>query len=146
MLRHAAAPYALHAGMSQSMTGSFVIAIDGPAAAGKGTLSRGLADALCLAHLDTGLLYRGVGWAALTQGVRLDDEPALASLAAGLDLAALAHQPALRGNDVASAASIVSALPAVRAALLGAQQRFAATPPPGCVGAYVCWGREHGGN
>ncbi|KAF8071020.1 cmk [Scenedesmus sp. PABB004] len=120
-----------------------VVAIDGPAASGKGTIAKRLASEFGLAHLDTGLLYRGVGWAALDRGVDLADEPALADIAAGLDLATLAANPALRGDDAAAAASRVSALPAVRGALLTAQRRFAAEPPGGLPGA-VLDGRDVG--
>lgn len=108
---------------------AFVVAVDGPAASGKGTIAKRIASELQLAHLDTGLLYRGVGWEAVAKGVDLADEQAVAAIAAALDLAGLAANPQLRGDEAAVAASKVSALPAVRAALLEAQRKFAAHPP-----------------
>jgi len=119
-----------------------IIAIDGPAASGKGTLARRLAAALDFAYLDTGQVYRAVAVRLLAQGA--DPEDAVAALAAarGLELADLAR-PDLRGERVAQAASRVAALPAVRAALLGFQRDFAARPPAGKAGA-VLDGRDIG--
>lgn len=111
-----------------------VIAIDGPAASGKGTIAKRLASELNFAHLDTGLLYRGVGWEALSANTDLTDEQSLAQLAAKLDLSQLAGNAQLRTDQAAVAASKVSSLPAVRAALLQAQRRFAAQPPGGQAG------------
>ncbi len=96
-----------------------LIAIDGPAASGKGTLARRVARHFGLPHLDTGLLYRAVGWLAATRGL----DPAAA--AAGLAMADLA-EPALRGDDAGQAASKVAAIPEVRANLLKFQKDFAA--------------------
>ncbi len=102
-----------------------VIAIDGPAAAGKGTLARRLAAALGLPHLDTGLLYRAVGRLVLDEGADPAD-PAAA------ERAALRLQPAdleradLRGPAADAASSAVAAVPGVRAALLAFQRSFAA--------------------
>jgi len=107
-----------------------IIAIDGPAASGKGTLARRLAALFDLDLLETGLLYRAAGLAALTRGVALTDAPAIAALARDLDPAALAD-PALRGERVAAAASAVAALQPVRDALLDFQRRFAHSPPSG---------------
>lgn len=119
-----------------------IIAIDGPAGAGKGTLAKRLAAHFRLAYLDTGLLYRAVGHAVLAAGA-LPEDPAPATRAAeALDPVALAD-PALRGEDTAAAASKVSAIPAVRAALLAFQRRFAETPPGGAKGA-VLDGRDVG--
>ncbi len=102
-----------------------VIAIDGPAAAGKGTLARRLAAALGLAYLDTGLLYRAVGRLVLDAGGAPDD-PAVAEAAArGLVAADLARAD-LRGPEADRASSLVAKLPGVRAALLAFQRRFAA--------------------
>ncbi|KAI8469233.1 MAG: cytidylate kinase [Monoraphidium minutum] len=121
-----------------------VVAIDGPAASGKGTLARLVAEALGLAHMDTGLLYRRVGLAALERGVPLTDEPALTALAAALPPPpAGAAADSLRSEAAGQAASQVSALPGVRAALLEAQRRFARAPPPPAVGA-VLDGRDVG--
>ena len=99
-----------------------VIAIDGPAASGKGTLARRLAAHYGLHHLDTGLLYRAVGLRAEEEGM----DPVAAARAVTLaDLAA----PALREEGAAQAASRVAVIPAVREALRGLQRRFAAEPP-----------------
>ncbi|MCJ8144335.1 (d)CMP kinase [Ancylobacter sp. A5.8] len=103
------------------------IAIDGPAASGKGTLARRLAAHYGLPHLDTGLLYRAVGAAALARGVAFDDADALGEIAAGLDVAALDAE-ALKAGPVGEAASKVAAVPQVRAALLRLQQDFARQP------------------
>lgn len=104
-----------------------IIAIDGPAASGKGTLSKRLAAHYHLAHLDTGLLYRGVALAMLDAGKPLED-PALAQAAVrGLELDHL-EDPRLRGADMGGAASIVAAIPEVRAALLEFQRAFARRP------------------
>lgn len=113
-----------------------IIAIDGPAAAGKGTLARSLAKRLGLAYLDTGLLYRAVGQKTLRQG--LTPEAAAQSLtAADLD------QPGLRAEEAGQAASKVAAIQEVRQALLAFQRRFAAHPPPPAKGA-VLDGRDIG--
>uniref|UniRef100_A0A383VG57 (d)CMP kinase n=1 Tax=Tetradesmus obliquus TaxID=3088 RepID=A0A383VG57_TETOB len=122
---------------------AFVVAIDGPAASGKGTIAKRLATDQQLAHLDTGLLYRGVGWAAVSANIDLSDEQALADLAANLNLAELESNKQLRGDQAAVAASKVSVLPAVRAALLQAQRRFANEPPAGFHGS-VLDGRDVG--
>lgn len=126
------------------MTASaFVVAVDGPAASGKGTIAKRIASELQLAHLDTGLLYRGVGWEAVSKGIELTDQHAVAALAAALDLSSLQGNPQLRGDEAAVAASKVSSLPAVRAALLEAQRKFAAHPPADKKGA-VLDGRDIG--
>ena len=109
---------------------SAVIAIDGPAAAGKGTLARRLAAHLGFDYLDTGLIYRAVGMAVARDGGDPAD-PALAEAAArALTPEALAAGD-LRGDQAAQAASKVAAIPGVRAALLEFQRRFAACPPGG---------------
>ena len=105
-----------------------IVAIDGPAAAGKGTLARRLAAALGYVYLDTGALYRAVAKAVLDAGGDPDDPGAAAAHAEALDPAML-DDPGLRGEAVGAAASRVAALPAVRAALLAFQRRVAATPP-----------------
>ena len=63
-----------------------IIAIDGPSGAGKGTIARAIASSLGYRHVDTGAMYRAIGWKADADGIRLDDEPALAALAAGAAL------------------------------------------------------------
>jgi CMP/dCMP kinase len=104
-----------------------IIAVDGPAASGKGTIARALAAHFGLAHLDTGALYRAVGLAMLRGGGDPGDAAAAETAAREVDLA-LTHDPALREDTTARAASIVSAHPGVRAALLDVQREFAARP------------------
>ena len=122
-----------------------IVAVDGPAGAGKSTLARGLAARLGLAHLDTGLLYRAVAARLLARGAGPDDAAAAAAEAAALesdpDPGAL-DAPGLRGEAVGAAASRVAAQPAVRRALLAWQRRFAQDPPGG-AGA-VLDGRDIG--
>lgn len=119
-----------------------IIAIDGPGAAGKGTLARRLAEALDFAYLDTGRLYRAVGARLLAAGAEPDDAGAAARAAKGLRLADL-DAADLRGDAVAQAASRAAAVPAVRQALLALQRRFARQPPGGKAGA-VLDGRDIG--
>jgi cytidylate kinase len=119
-----------------------VIAIDGPAASGKGTLARRLAAHYGLPHLDTGLLYRAVARAVLDAGQALDDEGAAAQAARGLDLARF-DEASLRGRAMGEAASVVSAFGPVRDALLAYQRRFAAAPEGAVldgrdIGTVVC--------
>jgi CMP/dCMP kinase len=101
-----------------------IIAVDGPAASGKGTIARALAGHYGLPHLDTGLLYRAVAYSVLQAGG--DPDNAAEALTACTFPDALLEDEALRGEGVASAASIVSAHPSVRAALLARQRAFAA--------------------
>ncbi len=103
---------------------SLIIAVDGPAAAGKGTLARRIAEALGLPHLDTGLLYRAVARRLLDRGADPRDAAWAEAEAHALAEADLARAD-LRGPEVDLAASAVAALPAVRAALLGWQRGFA---------------------
>lgn len=104
-----------------------IIAIDGPLASGKGEIGRRLAQELRLPRLDTGLLYRAVAVLAADHAVPLSDPEGLAGLAATID-AALLDDPRLRSLEAGQCASIVAALPAVRAALLDAQRSFARDP------------------
>ncbi len=120
----------------------FVVAIDGPAAAGKGTLARGLAARFGLAHLETGALYRATALILLEEGRDPADPVAAAAAARRVDTGALAD-PRLRAEAVAAAASVVAAIPAVRAALIEVQRDFAAHPPPPARGA-VLDGRDIG--
>ena len=113
-----------------------IITVDGPAAAGKGELSRRLATHLDYARLDTGQIYRAVGCRVLRDGL----DPVAA--AQSLDPAEL-DDPALRSEAVAAEASRVAAIPAVRAALLQFQRDFADHPPGGKAGA-VLDGRDCG--
>ena len=104
---------------------NFVVAIDGPAAAGKGTIAKAVAARFGFAHLDTGMLYRAVGRKALDQGRGVLDE-GVAVLVAGELTPADLEAEGLRGAIVAHAASKVAAIPDVRKALLDFQRRFAA--------------------
>jgi cytidylate kinase len=115
-----------------------IIAIDGPAASGKGTLAQRLARHFGLPYLDTGLLYRAVARDVRNQGGRLDDPVAATAAARALDAATLSD-PSLRGYGIGEAASIVAGIPAVRDALLKFQQDFAAQ-----AGGAVLDGRDIG--
>ncbi len=101
-----------------------IIAIDGPAASGKGTIARRLAAHYGLPHLDTGLLYRAVARALLDFDHPLGDETAAVRAAQALDRSHL-DETRLRGREMGEAASVVAALPAVRAALVDWQRAFA---------------------
>jgi CMP/dCMP kinase len=101
-----------------------VIAIDGPAASGKGTLAKRLALHYGLPHLDTGLLYRAVALTLIDEGSDLDDRAAAARAASALSADRLSD-PRLRERAMGEAASRVSSVPEVRAALLSWQRRFA---------------------
>jgi CMP/dCMP kinase len=120
----------------------FVVAIDGPAASGKGTLARRLADRFGLAHLDTGALYRATALLVLDQAGDPAD-PVMAETAARRVDLQLLSDPRLRGEAVSAAASTVAATPAVRRALLDWQRNFAAHPPPPAKGT-VLDGRDIG--
>jgi cytidylate kinase len=104
---------------------SLVIAIDGPAASGKGTLARRLAEYYALPHLDTGLLYRAVACALIDEGLPLDDVAAAEAAARGLSLTEFDPER-LRSREMGEGSSVVAAIPSVRAALIDMQQRFAA--------------------
>jgi CMP/dCMP kinase len=119
-----------------------IIAVDGPAAAGKGTLARRLAEHFGLAFLDTGALYRATALHALESGGNAAD-PEVAEAAARRVTARDIGDQRLREERVAQAASIVSAIPGVRTALLQFQRDFAATPPGAVldgrdIGTVVC--------
>lgn len=105
-----------------------VIAVDGPAAAGKGTVARRLAAHYGYHFLDTGLVYRAVGARALDEGVDAGDGAAVARLAEALDPADL-ERPDLRSERIGQMASKIAVLPAVRAALLEFQRRFGCRAP-----------------
>lgn len=108
-----------------------IIALDGPAASGKGTLSKRIAAHYGLHSLDTGLLYRAVALSLLDRRLKLDDVWAAVALARTLDPARL-DDPDLRRADVGEGASVVAKIPEVRAALL-AYQRWFAGQSPGAV-------------
>jgi len=104
-----------------------IIAIDGPAASGKGTIAKRLAKHYGLPHLDTGLMYRAVAKAVLDAGHKLDDRASVTAAALKLDPAGF-DETELKRHSVGEAASIVAAIPDVRAALFNFQQEFAAAP------------------
>jgi CMP/dCMP kinase len=128
-----------------------IVAIDGPAGAGKSTTARLLAERLCYALLDTGAIYRTMALRARERGIAWDDGPGVAALADGLEIGfrlegsinrVLADgadvTPAIRTPEISDGASRVSALPEVRAALLGLQRRI------GGAGGVVVEGRDIG--
>lgn len=119
-----------------------IVAVDGPAAAGKGTLARRLAAHFGFAFLDTGLLYRATALHLAEAGRGVEDVAAAEAAAKRVNAADLAD-PRLRGEAVAQLASAVAVVPAVRAALLHFQRDFAAHPPEGKAGA-VLDGRDIG--
>lgn len=119
-----------------------IIAIDGPAASGKGTLARRLAAHFGLAHLDTGMLYRAVALRVLEEGGDPGDEAQAARAARAIGPEDI-DRPGLRDEEVGAAASKVAAHPAVRQALFEFQRTFARRPPPGTNGA-VLDGRDIG--
>ena len=107
---------------------ALVIAIDGPAASGKGTLARRLAKHLGLRHLDTGLTYRAVADLLLSSGGRLDDEGAAIEAARALDFSML-DPVRLADHGIGEAASRVAVMPLLRTTLVEKQRHFARTPP-----------------
>lgn len=119
-----------------------VIAVDGPAAAGKGTLSRRLAEHYGLRHLDTGLTYRATAKALIDKGLPLDDEDVAAETARALDLSGL-DRSVLSAHEIGEAASKVAVMPKVRRALVEAQREFARIEPGAVldgrdIGTVVC--------
>jgi CMP/dCMP kinase len=119
-----------------------IIAIDGPAASGKGTLGKRLAAYYGLRHLDTGLIYRAVAKALSDAGHALDDRDRAIAAARLLDPERF-DESALKGQAMGEAASIVSAIPEVRAALIALQRDFAAQPPGAVldgrdIGTVIC--------
>lgn len=123
-----------------------IIALDGPAASGKGTLARKIAARCGLPHLDTGLLYRAVAARLIDAGDALDDEEAGIEAAQSLDLTSLDRKQ-LSAHVIGEAASRVAALQGVRDALLDAQRRFSAQPGGAVldgrdIGSFVCPGAD----
>ena len=119
-----------------------IIAIDGPAASGKGTLGKRLAAHYGLRHLDTGLIYRAVAKALIDAGRSPNDVAAAAAAAKTLDSSDF-DEIALKAHSISEAASIVSAIPEVRDALLSFQREFAAKPPGAVldgrdIGTVIC--------
>ena len=119
-----------------------IIAVDGPAAAGKGTLSGRLASEFVLAHLDTGLLYRTVAAKLIARGANPCDENAAFEVACSIKKEMLPESE-LRLQNIGLVASIIATQEKVRAALLKYQREFAAAPP-GCVRGAVLDGRDIG--
>jgi cytidylate kinase len=124
-----------------------VIAIDGPSGAGKGTVSRTVSHVLGFRHIDTGAMYRAVGWKALQDGLDLTDEPKIADLAQGADLEVEAGLVFIDGHDVTQAirtpemdktATAVARLPKVREVLVARQRAL------GERGGVVMEGRDIG--
>lgn len=119
-----------------------IIAIDGPAASGKGTLSRRLADHFGLRHLDTGLTYRAVAAGLLANGLPLGDEAIAIEHARHLDLAQM-DKSVLSAHEIGEAASRIAVLGGLREELVQLQRRFAETPPGAVldgrdIGTVVC--------
>jgi cytidylate kinase len=104
-----------------------IIAVDGPAASGKGTLARAVASHYGLRYLDTGSLYRMVAVSVLRAGGEPEDEPQAAQIALNLDPTAF-DDASLRTAQAGTAAAIVAAFPSVRSAILDTQRKFAETP------------------
>lgn len=111
-----------------------IIAIDGPSGAGKGTVSRAIAESLHYRHVDTGAMYRAVAWKAVHDGVALDDEAAVAGLATRADIIVEGGRVEIDGHDVTrairtpeidKAASSVARLPRVREVLVARQRGLA---------------------
>lgn len=125
------------------MSQKTIIAVDGPAASGKGTLAKRLAEHLGVPYLDTGLLYRAVARDVVAKGQKLEDSDAAVCAAKAIDADSLGD-PGLRGPLVGDAASIVAKIPAVRAALLDYQRGFARNAARGAIldgrdiGTVVC--------
>jgi cytidylate kinase len=119
-----------------------IIAIDGPAASGKGTLGKRLARHYGYRHLDTGVIYRAVAKALLDIGADLTDEARAVAAAMELDPEKFGD-PVLKTQKVGEAASVVSAIPRVREALVDFQRQFAAGPPGAVldgrdIGTVIC--------
>lgn len=125
-----------------SLKKTFIIALDGPAASGKGTLARKLADHYNLALLDTGILYRAVGWNVINSEGSPEKETDALKAVEKLPYTNM-QNPALRGESTGAAASKVAAIPAVREALRDFQRQFAYNPPDDKAGT-ILDGRDIG--
>jgi cytidylate kinase len=133
--------------MRQMAMSRIVVAIDGPSGAGKGTVARAVAAELGYRHVDSGAMYRAVGWKALRDGVRLDDEDAVERLASRCPVAIEGEQVSIAGTDITRAirtpeidraAAAVARLPKVRAVLVAQQREI------GAGGGIVMEGRDIG--
>ncbi|MEP7031027.1 MAG: (d)CMP kinase [Pseudolabrys sp.] len=119
-----------------------IIAIDGPAASGKGTLGKRLAAHYGFKHLDSGLLYRAVAKAVLDGGARIEDRDAAIAAAQALDPVHL-QEDKLKSDDIGKAASVIAPIPEVRAALMAFQRAFAKSKPGAVIdgrdiGTVIC--------
>jgi CMP/dCMP kinase len=134
-----------------SMRARPIVAIDGPVGAGKSTVARGVADRLAYRYVDTGAMYRSVGWAALQRGVDLRDEEAVTSVARAITIEfapssngqrvivdGINVTEAIRQPEISDAASVVSAYRGVRDAMVAVQRRL------GSAGGVVMEGRDIG--
>ncbi len=119
-----------------------IVAIDGPAASGKGTIAKKLAEYFNLSYLDTGILYRAVALQLLTKGMNEKDSQSAEKVARQVSIASIDHT-AIRTQAVSDLASKIAAIPGVRQELLDRQRRFAQNPDPGKDGA-ILDGRDIG--
>ena len=129
------------------MSNSYVIAIDGPSGAGKGTVARALAEALSCRHVDTGAMYRAVAWKVMREGCELSDEAKIVAIAAGAQVTLDGGKIVVDGSDVTNqirtseidvAAASVARIPGVRSILVDYQRQLAA------AGLVVMEGRDIG--
>ena len=119
-----------------------IVAIDGPAASGKGTIAKKLAEYFNLSYLDTGILYRAVALQLLTEGMNEKDSQSAEKVARQVSIASIDHT-GIRTQAVSDLASKIAAIPGVRQELLDRQRRFAQNPDPGKDGA-ILDGRDIG--
>ena len=119
-----------------------IVAIDGPAASGKGTIAKKLAEYFNLSYLDTGILYRAVALQLLTKGMNEKDSQSAEKVARQVSIASIDHT-GIRTQAVSDLASKIAAIPGVRHELLDHQRRFAQNPDPGKDGA-ILDGRDIG--
>ena len=119
-----------------------IVAIDGPAGSGKGTISKKLAEYFNLSYLDTGILYRSVALQLLTKGMNEKDSQSAEKVARQVSIASIDHT-GIRTQAVSDLASKIAAIPGVRQELLTRQRRFAQNPDPGKDGA-ILDGRDIG--
>ena len=129
------------------MSNAYVIAIDGPSGAGKGTVARALAEALSCRHVDTGAMYRAVAWKGMREGCELRDEAKIVAIAAGAQVTLDGGKIVVDGSDVTNqirtseidvAAASVARIPGVRSILVDYQRQLAAE------GRVVMEGRDIG--
>ena len=134
-------------GTVSKMSNSYVIAIDGPSGAGKGTVARALAEALSCRHVDTGAMYRAVAWKVINEGCELNDDAKIVAIAAGAKFNLDAGKIVVDGSDVTNqirtseidvAAASVARIPGVRSILVAHQRELAAD------GLVVMEGRDIG--